>query len=349
MYLSKKPSLGIRYVNLRVHARIADLLTMEQMQELAEAPGVGGFLDKLGDTPYGAVTFVETDRPDIALERLFYEKFIERIEKIVEITPKKIGEFLMSYYQMRFEVVNLKRILRGKFSNASNDEIKVSLIPIHPYMAGDFEALSDAESLEKVVEMLQGTPYAAVNDQMNLYKEYDALWPLELWLNHKNAAMILDTVKNLPKKNRNIVDKLVKLETDIENVLIAIKQRGRETSVEELQEMFPATYGIALPQLEELIEAENIRPVIQALGTPYAEILGPIYEGDVALIRTYLRLAKYEHAKTSRSTDEFGFNVIMAYLVYSEIEKDNLVGIAWGKAQGLASTELLNYVVIPRG
>jgi vacuolar-type H+-ATPase subunit C/Vma6 len=161
--------------------------------------------------------------------------------------------------------------------------------------------------------------------------------------------MILDTVENLPQKNRNIVNKLVKLETDIENVLIAIKQRGRETSVEELEEMFPATYGIDLAKLEEVIEAENTRPVIQSLGTPYAEILGPIYEGDVALIRTYLRMAKYEHAKTSRSSDEFGFNVIMAYLVYSEIEKDNLVGIAWGKAQGLGSNKLLNYVVIPRG
>jgi len=89
--------------------------------------------------------------------------------------------------------------------------------------------------------------------------------------------------------------------------------------------------------------------VIQGLGTPYAEILGPIYEGDVALIRTYLRLAKYDHATVSRSADEYGFNVIMAYLVYSEIEKDNLVGLAWGRAQGLTPRELLKYVVIPRG
>jgi vacuolar-type H+-ATPase subunit C/Vma6 len=37
----------------------------------------------------------------------------------------------------------------------------------------------------------------------------------------------------------------------------------------------------------------------------------------------------------------------MAYLIYSEIEKDNLVGIAWGKDQGISSQELLKYVVIP--
>lgn len=334
---------------LRTHARIADLLTREQMQTLADTRDVDDFLTKLEDTPYGSVTLDDESRPDIAMERVFYRKFIERIEKIVELTPKKIGEFLMGYYQMRFEVVNLKRILRGKFSDASEDEIRLSLIPISAYQVASYEDLVKADSLESVVEMLRGTPYAKVSEQMPLYEEHDALWPLELMLNYLNASAILEAVKKLPTRDRRIVRKLVELETDIENVLIAIKQRGNKGKTLNVEELFPATYGISVPHLNDIIEAENIRPVIQGLGTPYAEILGPIYEGDVALIRTYLRLAKYDHATASRSADEYGFNVIMAYLVYSEIEKDNLVGLAWGRAQGLTPRELLKYVVIPRG
>ncbi len=334
---------------LRTHARIADLLTQEQMQTLADARDVDDFLSKLMDTPYGSVTLDDESRPDIALERVFYRKFIERIEKIVELTPKKIGEFLMGYYQMRFEVVNLKRILRGKFSNASEEEIRLSLIPISPYRVASYEDMVEADSLEDVVEMLRGTTYAGVEERMPLYEEYDALWPLELMLNYINASAILEAVKQLPTGDRRIVRKLVELETDVENVLIAVKQRGHKHEALDVEELFPATYGVAVSQLEDIIEAENLRPVIQGLGSPYAEILGPIYTGDVALIRTYLRLAKYDHVTASRSADEYGFNVIMAYLVYSEIEKDNLVGLAWGKAQGLSPKELLKYVVIPRG
>ena len=339
----------MKYVVLRTHARIADLLTREQMQTLADTRDVDDFLTKLEDTPYGSVTLDDESRPDIAMERVFYRKFIERIEKIVELTPKKIGEFLMGYYQMRFEVVNLKRILRGKFSDASEDEIRLSLIPISAYQVASYEDLVKADSLESVVEMLRGTPYAKVSEQMPLYEEHDALWPLELMLNYLNASAILEAVKKLPTRDRRIVRKLVELETDIDNVLIAIKQRRNKGKTLNVEELFPATYGISVPHLNDIIEAENIRPVIQGLGTPYAEILGPIYEGDVALIRTYLRLAKYDHATASRSADEYGFNVIMAYLVYSEIEKDNLVGLAWGRAQGLTPRELLKYVVIPRG
>jgi V/A-type H+-transporting ATPase subunit C len=339
----------MNYVVLRTHARIADLLTQEQMQTLADARNVDDFLAKLMDTPYGSVTLDDESRPDIALERVFYRKFIERIEKIVELTPRKIGEFLMGYYQMRFEVVNLKRILRGKFSNASEEEIRLSLIPISPYRVASYEDMVEAGSLEDVVEMLRGTTYAGVEERMPLYEEYDALWPLELMLNYINASAILEAVKQLPTGDRRIVRKLVELETDIENVLIAVKQRGHKHEALNVEELFPATYGVAVSQLEDIIEAENLRPVIQGLGSPYAEILGPIYTGDVALIRTYLRLAKYDHVTASRSADEYGFNVIMAYLVYSEIEKDNLVGLAWGKAQGLLPKELLKYVVIPRG
>jgi V/A-type H+-transporting ATPase subunit C len=339
----------MNYVVLRTHARIADLLTQEQMQTLADARNVDDFLAKLMDTPYGSVALDDESRPDIALERVFYRKFIERIEKIVELTPRKIGEFLMGYYQMRFEVVNLKRILRGKFSNASEEEIRLSLIPISPYRVASYEDMVEAGSLEDVVEMLRGTTYAGVEERMPLYEEYDALWPLELMLNYINASAILEAVKQLPTGDRRIVRKLVELETDIENVLIAVKQRGHKHEALNVEELFPATYGVAVSQLEDIIEAENLRPVIQGLGSPYAEILGPIYTGDVALIRTYLRLAKYDHVTASRSADEYGFNVIMAYLVYSEIEKDNLVGLAWGKAQGLLPKELLKYVVIPRG
>jgi vacuolar-type H+-ATPase subunit C/Vma6 len=60
-----------------------------------------------------------------------------------------------------------------------------------------------------------------------------------------------------------------------------------------------------------------------------------------------VRKGKYETASEARSGDEFGFNVILAFLVYSEIEKDNLVGLAWGKVQGLGSEELMKYIVIP--
>ncbi len=59
---------------------------------------------------------------------------------------------------------------------------------------------------------------------------------------------ILRLTEKLPAKDRHIVNSLVKYETDVENVLIAIKRRGK--SEVDLDEIFPVTYGISKDDLE---------------------------------------------------------------------------------------------------
>lgn len=343
-------SPGLSYAVIRSHALIADLLNPEQMLELAGSEDLETFIERLSETPYGEISIEAGGDISIALERVFYGKFIERMARIVDIAPGNMAEFLRAYYYMRFEVLNLKRIVRGKFSDIPAPPIIDSLVPIEPYHAKDFKGMAEAETLEEAVEGLWDTPYAAVSASMELCKQYDAIWPLELALNHFYARTILRSVDRLPSGDRTLVRRIVEVEADVENFLTAMKQRRApdEASREQsLKELFPATYGIALDEIREIVEATDIKPVIAALGSPYSEILAPIYEGDVALIRTRLRRHIHRAARLGRSANDFGFNVIMAYLVFCEIEKDDLVGIAWGKAQGVPSEDILRYLVAP--
>ncbi len=192
---------------------------------------------------------------------------------------------------------------------------------------------------------LKGGAYQSLVDKLSLYREYDALWPLELQLNYLYARIIMELTKKLPRKDRHIVNSLAKYETDVENVLAAVKRRGK-TGI-DLEDIFPVTYGISLKDLEGVIQSDNLTSVIEELREPYKSVLAPIKTGDIALVRAMLRKGKYEAATAARAGDQFGFNVILAFLVYSEIEKDNLVGLAWGKVQGLDSEDLMKYIVIP--
>lgn len=343
-------SPGLSYAVIRSHALLADLLTPDRLRELTGSDDLNAFIILLSETPYGEISIEGGVEASMALERVFYRKFIERMTKIVDIAPGNIAEFLQAYYYMRFEVLNLKRILRGKFSSISISQIVESLIPIESYHAGDFEELAKTETLEEAVGRLGGTPYSAVEVSMELCKQYDALWPLELALNHFYAETILRSLKRLPGGDRPLVRKIVEVEADVENFLIALKQRrtSEESSrVHRLEDLFPATYGIGLDKIGEVVEAKDMKLIIAALRDPYSEILAPIYEGDVALIRTQLRRHIYRTAKLGRAVNDFGFNAIMAYLVFCEIEKDDLVGIGWGKAQGVPSEDILKYLVIP--
>jgi len=343
---------GLPYVVIRSHALIADLLTPEQIRTLAESESVEAFIERLSETPYGSVSVEADGDISISLEKVFYRKFIERMARVVDIAPRNIAEFLQTYYYMRFEVLNLKRILRGKFSGIPPLQILDSLVPIDPYLVEDFRELAEAETLEETVERLEGTAYSALSASMELCKQYDACWPLELGLNHIYAATILRTMEKLPSRDRTLVRRIVEFETDVENFLIAVKQRRTEdaSEVQNLEDLFPTTYGIRLDKIREVFgagfdEAGDVMRIIESLGPPYSEVLAPLYEGDVALIRTRLRRHIYRIARKARSRNDFGFNVIMAYLVFCEMEKDDLVGIAWGKTQGIPPENILNYLV----
>jgi len=339
--------LGLSYVVIRTHALIADLLTHDQMQQLADSESIPDFLDKLTETPYGKISLVGEEHIPIALERIFYEKFLERVLKIVNITPQKIGEFLQSYYYTRFEILNLKRILRGKFSGQPNEEILESLVPIQPYLMKNYQPLIESNSVEEAVQFLKSTPYAPLISELDYYREYEVLWRLELALNHIFAKSVFKAVKALPSRHRHLVHRIVKFEADIENLLIAVKQRGSKEKTQTVEEMFPTTYGIGFDLLREIINTGDIKPVIKRLIPPYNEIMTPLYEGDVALIRSRLRQHIYNIAKSERAKNDFSFNVVMAYLIFSEIEKDDLVGISWGKTQRIAKEDIMKYIVIP--
>ena len=337
------------YAVVKSHALIADLLDSNQMRTIASADSVEEFMSQIAQTPYGQVTLEPDVNPSISLERVFYRKFIERIVKLVDIVPSNIGELLQIYYYMRFETLNLDRILRGKFSEATPSEIQTNLVPMMPYRAPSYQALSEAVDIDAILEQLKGTAYNSVAEKLPAYKQYDAIWPLQLELQHLYSLTILRSVKKLPHSQRRMVSRIVELEADIENFLMAVKQSraSKESEGFKPEEMFDATYGISKDVLHLVVDGADLRESVESLGEPYSDILAPIYEGDVALIRTNLRHQIHKTVNEARAGNDFGFNTIMAYLVLSELEKDDLVGIAWAKEQGLQGEEFLKYLIVP--
>ncbi|GAG14398.1 unnamed protein product, partial [marine sediment metagenome] len=237
--------------------------------------------------------------------------------------------------------------IRGKYSGIPVSQIMESLIPITPYRVESYEEIVETGAFEEAVRRLEGTPYSSLVSTLELSERYDAIWPVEIALNHLSASAIFKSLERLPQGDRGLVRRIVQTEADVENFLVAAKQRGAGERAHGAEEMFPATYGIGLDKLREAMEVGDVGPVIQGLDRPYNEILAPLYEGDVALIRSRLRQHIYETARRGRAANDFGFNVVMAYLVFSEIEKDDLVGIGWGMTQGIASEDIIKYLAIP--
>jgi vacuolar-type H+-ATPase subunit C/Vma6 len=344
-------SPGLSYVVIRCHAMRAELIDPETLKSLAEAGDMKEFLGLLSQTRYKEIIEEAGEGVSaVALERAFYQKLIERLDRVVRVAPKGMAEFLRAYYHMRLEVQNLKRILRGKSSETSTDRIKRHLIPVSPYLSVDFEDLVGAETMADSVNLLGKTVYASIKKSLALCEKYDALWPIEAWLNQIYVGSVQESLSKISSEDRVMVRQIVEVETDVENLLSAINWRRmarEQPSLPRLESIFPLTYGTSLRTIKGLIEGRDPGDVVRGLGAPYAEILEPIIDDDVALVRTNLRRHGYEAARGGRARDDFGFPCVMSYLISCEAERGDLVSIAWGKEHELEPKRILKYTVLP--
>lgn len=326
----------------------AELLAPEVMKALVLTKDMGEFLELLSQTPYREEVGEEKGWVDAReLERAFNQSFVRRLERIIRVCPRDLSEFLQTYYYMRLEIHNLKRVLRGKFSKLPIDRIKELLIPLGPYQSVPFEELLMAEGVGEFTGLLRGTPYAPLKESLVLCEKYDTVWPIEARLNYLYVEAVQGFLSKIPPPDMGRVRGMVELGADVENLLLAINWRGVEKELPPPESVFQHAYGFSPNILKELIECEDLGEAIGGLPSPYAEIFKPVLEEDVALVRTNLRRHIYEMAERVRVRDDFGFPCIISYLISCEVERGDLVAIAWGKEQGVEHSKIFTYSVLP--
>jgi len=325
-----------------------ELLAPEVIKNLAQTKDMKEFLELLSTTPY---------REDIRqgrewakateLERIFNQRFIERLERIVRVCPEDLSEFLQTYYYMRLEIQNLKHILRGKFSKLPVERVKEFLVPLELYRSVAFDELLMVEELGDFIELLRGTPYAPLRESLILGQKYDVFWPIEVRFNYLYVGAVRGVLSKIPSADRGRVMRTVEAEADVENLLLAVHWRGAERVLPPPESVFQYVYGFSPGMIKELIEGGDLDKAVSGLASPYQEILKPILEGDVGLVRTNLRRHIYEMAGSGRLINDFGFPCIMSYLISCEVEKGDLVAIAWGKEREVDPKRILTYSVLP--
>jgi len=326
----------------------AELLAPEVMKTLALTKDMEEFLGFLSQTLYhedlgegrGGVKARE-------LEKIFNQRFLNRLERVIRFCPEALSKFLITYFFLKLEIHNLKRVLRGKFSKLPVNRIREFLIPLGPFQSISFEELLMAEDLEGFIDLLRNTPYAPLKESLVLCGKYDVLWPIEVRFNYLYVESIHAILSKIPMVDRSRIRRMVEIEADVENLLLAINWRDAEKVLPSLESVFQHAYGLPHEKIKELTEWTDLGEVIRGLTSPYMEILEPVLVKDFALVRTNLRRHIYEMAERGRVRNDFDLPCIMSYFISCEVEKEDLAAIAWGKEQEVEPKRILTYSVLP--
>lgn len=264
-------------------------------------------------------------------------------EKLLRITEGE-PNYLITEYLRRYDVWNVKTLLRGKQYNASVEEILESLISAGEFTYTYLSELAGKESYQDIIESLVETEYYPI------LQRYDGsnLADIENELDKMYYSSLFNAIGNPRSKDRKLFAKFVKLEADVKNLcnLFRLKKAG----VEQLDEIMPLMIEGGFALNTEKLAALPYEDFVEGLRkTVYWDTISSVIGPDMDSLTTLeSKLTKYslESATTYSHVSPISIVPIMDYIIYKNNEVNNLRIIVRGKEAGLADTLIKDQLVV---
>jgi V/A-type H+-transporting ATPase subunit C len=322
---------------------------------LMEIPQIGRWL---GETQYiREINELSKKFSDVNLiENATYTNLARTYNDILSFSKGKLKEILSEYLK-RWDIWNIKTILRGKLYGAKKEEIAEDLIPAGSFKTDFLDALIESESIDKIidktVEKFADTPsYDRLVDAGNELKRTKSLMVFEDALDRAYYTNLQDKIRARGKPNRMFLD-FVKKEIDIINIKLLFELKHEGLSTEKINEfLLPGGLELTEKKLKHLSSSESFKQFVSELRgySFYEDIKNPIAEIDAtnSISSVILALDKHLLKFADRFSHIRPLSVlpILSYLLMKKKEVDNIRIICRGKEFELGDEDIKNLLVV---
>lgn len=336
------------YVTARVRAKKALLLSRDTYGRLLQM-SIAGIARFLGEGQYGEemVALGTRYRGVDLIEMATRDNLAKVFTQVIGFSEGPLREMVARFLD-RWDVWNVKTILRGKLYGASAAEILEDVIPAGTFSKAFLERLVALEDLEDIVEALQDTPYGPplVGLPASL-AAVPSLAPFEDVLDRAYYENLLAAVPPAAPAMK-LFHNFIRVEIDVVNVKTLLRVRGLEEvhgrplfirngrtfSVDALREMA----RLELPDLVERLRKAPFGPEVE----PHLGRDPPRLDlGIRAMERWHLNAA-------ARGSNLYPLSVIpvLDFLIAKTKEVENLRIVARGKAAGLEVERIRELLVV---
>jgi V/A-type H+-transporting ATPase subunit C len=267
-------------------------------------------------------------------------KTFRKLERVSIDEPS----FLILEYLRRWDVWNIKTLLRGKFYGASDADIVKYLVPAGELSPDYLDELAKKDTIQDIISAFDGTDYAsalAQYDGKNLATLENALDKLYYFRMERAVGGTLSV-------GGGLLLKYVRREIDIRNLitLFRMNKAGVDAAVihenlipggklhEELSRMAGQPFGEFLRSLE---------------GYPFWSSISDIASADLdAVSRIEARLRAYliRYAWALSNYHPLSILPVLGYMVSKETEVSNIRKIVRGKEAGLPAELIEEQLVV---
>jgi vacuolar-type H+-ATPase subunit C/Vma6 len=334
------PAAGM-YVITRVHGLRTHLIEPRDIRILAKAKTLREVSDSLLKTSYATeIGKLPTEELDAAaLEGIFLSTLVERFFFVPKAAQGSMQDLLKRYCR-RFEVENIKRIIRAKHGGQAGEEPR--LIPLsREYTLVNFGALLEANSVDEVVSLLRETDYGSLSEKLQSYRETNAATVLEAALDGIYFGKIWKMAQRVSGKG---VRMLVGEEMDLTNLLITFSLKAREVIPSVVEDsLIHSSYSLPEAKLRSLVQS-RLEDAPSILTGRYSELASQavslLKSGSSSSLERLFFKQLYEDASLALRTFSLDAGYVLAYLLLCECEAKNLISIAIGKQLNLSEEEI---------
>ncbi|MDZ4170072.1 MAG: V-type ATPase subunit [Coriobacteriia bacterium] len=333
------------YPNARLRGMRSRLLRRDRLEQFAEYTDLHQLIQELLQTEYAP------DLEEALLQGRGAAEVGEALRLNLVRTYRKVFGFLngeaadiCSIVLGRWDVFNMKTILRGKQAHLPNDEIAAGLLPVGALSQSDLDGLLRQPDIRAVVNTATtwGLPEAtALRAGFVEFQRSGDMADFELELDRHFAER---AKRELGKRNRNyqMAQRILGMQVDIQNLLMVFRVARANLGAEQAVRYFlPGGADLTLETYQRLSACSDIDEILDGLrGTRFGTVLEEVATNylETLSIATFERaLEDYLMRKVIAmgGTDPLGVGIPLAYLWSKLNEVTNVRIIAKGIAMGV--------------
>ncbi|KAF5062335.1 V-type ATP synthase subunit C [anaerobic digester metagenome] len=338
------------YINARVRGMYRSLLPSDELRVLVQRPDLDSLIADLQKTPYQREIETSCLRGSgiTCLEAALRSHFVRTCRKILRMFGDGESARYVRIFLNRWDVHNLKAILRGKNIRSPASEIQECLVPAGTLDEATLQELVNQADVRDVIDLLATwrIDYArAFTPHIEEWSRSRELLVMEHALDQYYFDYARDTVRGKGPE-AVVLHRLVGTEIDVTNLKTVITFIRDGVRVDD-GDRFLLEGGGALPMkvLKEMIQDGNLPKALKRLeGTPFAFLLHRCDEtpacGPQSLLLKELDRYQVRQGASLFRTDPLSVTVVIGYLYLFLAEVTNLRIIARCRDAGLSDEEL---------
>jgi V/A-type H+/Na+-transporting ATPase subunit C len=343
---------GYAALHARIRVMFSTLLTPQELDNLCESADIPALVGLLEATPYGPYLsgLGEADRTP---KRLVYQikgKIIKAYESIIRSTTTHTHSLLLHLFR-RYEVDNLKAVLRSIVTGASWDRVQYVLFPLGPLESLPLRSLAESGSVEAAVALLHGTPYFdTLNYAMSRYTAEQSLFPLEVALDLNYWRNLWREVNKLRGLDHEKALRIIGMLMDMNNLMWAVRYRVFHNLSEEeiINYTLPFSYHVRDQDIRAIAAGADITQVVRRIYPDMTRVSEIFQDPRNRLSEFELDLQRHiaKQCRSSFAGYPFHIGLPLAYLILCELEVQDLTALVEAKSAHRPAAEFHPYLLV---